>query len=193
MARPPLDSEQRRRNIAAAVVRVIARDGLDAATIRRVASEVGFSTTVVTHYFTDKRQMLLWAYRNMGEASLARFDDTVTNNPVDLVAMLMSMTAVSEPNLALWRTYVAIWDSSLRDPALAAELKSWMDVVSKRITAKVRALNPGCIRPDMIAKRLLALVQGISIELLFDRASWSAEAVSEALASEVDLLVRKSC
>jgi TetR/AcrR family transcriptional regulator, transcriptional repressor of bet genes len=189
MARPALDSDQRRRSVAEAVVRIIAREGLDAATIRRVASEVGFSTTVVTHYFADKHQLLLWTYRNMGEIALARIDDAVTGNPADLLRMLLAMTAVDEPHLELWRTYVAIWDISLRDSDLAAELKSWTDVVSKRISAHVRALKPACPEADIIAKRLLALVRGISIELLFDRESWSADAVSDALASEIELLV----
>lgn len=186
-----MDGDQRRRRIADVVVRVIAQDGLEAATIRRIAAEGGYSTTVVTHYFADKQEMLLWTYRNMGEMALARFDGAITNDPAELIRMLMAMTAVDKANLALWRTYVAIWDRSLRDPDLAAELKSWTDVVSRRIAAHARALNPACANTDLVAKRLLAMVQGISVEILFDRKSWTVEAVCDALASEVELLLGK--
>ncbi len=48
-----------------ATLRVIASEGVRAVTIRRVAAELGRSTTVVTHYFEDRSQLLREA---VGEA-----------------------------------------------------------------------------------------------------------------------------
>jgi hypothetical protein len=84
---------------------------------------------------------------------------------------------------------VAIWDKSLRDPEIAAELNSWISAVLDRIETFIRVLNPTCANKDTVARRLLAHVQGISIQRLFDAASWSDEAMRDSFASEIDLLV----
>jgi AcrR family transcriptional regulator len=182
-----VDHDQRRRKIAEVVIRVIASEGLNAATIRRIAAEVGFSTTVITHYFADKQDMLLWAYRTMGQYALGRFEGGITQDAGALVDMLITMTAADETNMALWRTYVAIWDRWLHDPVFAPELKSWTDAITTRVAAYIRLLNPTCADAEGSARQLLAMVQGISIQRLFDRESWTYETVREALARQVEL------
>lgn len=46
------------REVVAATLRVVAADGFRAVTIRRVAAEVGRSTTAITHYFADRDALL---------------------------------------------------------------------------------------------------------------------------------------
>src|SRR5919198_1840349 len=58
-----VDHEQRRAEVAAAVWRIVSRDGLEAATVRRVAAETGMSTSVVSHYFAGKDDLLRLAFR----------------------------------------------------------------------------------------------------------------------------------
>ena len=61
----PTNHDERRRRIAAVTVEVIARDGLEAATVRRIATELGGPTKIVTHYFSDKHELLVWTYRSL--------------------------------------------------------------------------------------------------------------------------------
>ena len=110
----------------------------------------------------------------------------------DLLGYLLSMAATDERNIAYWRAYVAIWDKSLRDPEIAAELNSWISAVLKRVETFIAVLNPQCADKSTIARRLLAQMQGISIQRLFDPASWSDQATREAFTSEIDLLVHKN-
>ena len=58
-----VDHEERRGEVAAAVWRIVSRDGLEAATVRRVAAETGMSTSVVSHYFAGKDDLLRLAFR----------------------------------------------------------------------------------------------------------------------------------
>ena len=58
-----VDHEERRAEVAAAVWRIVSRDGLEAATVRRVAAETGMSTSVVSHYFAGKDDLLRLAFR----------------------------------------------------------------------------------------------------------------------------------
>ena len=185
------DHDERRRRIGEVVVDVIARDGLDAATVRRIAAEVGFSTTVITHCFSDKRDLLLSAYHILGEIARVRFEKCFSRDSSDLVSYLMSMSAVDAADLAYWRTFIAIWDRSLRDADFASEVRSWIEEGVMRVQVFIRVLNPGCMDTARIARRLISLVQGISVQLLFDSESWSEDAVRDAIASEVELLVGK--
>jgi TetR/AcrR family transcriptional regulator, transcriptional repressor of bet genes len=186
-----LDHDARRRRIAEVVVDVIAREGLDAATVRHIAAAVGYSTTVITHYFADKHDLLLSAYHIMDGIAATRFKEVYGRDPTDLVGYMMSMCALDAADLGYWRTFIAIWDRSLRDPAFAAELRSWIDEALLRIQAFIKVLNPQCADPARIARRLFALTYGISVQLVFDPGSWSTEAVRQALTSEVEHLVGK--
>ena len=67
-----VDHEARRAEVAAVAADLIARRGLDGVSVRDVAAAGGYSTTVVTHYFASKRELLLQAYRSAGTATEER-------------------------------------------------------------------------------------------------------------------------
>ena len=69
-----VDHELRRRELARAALRVIGRDGLEAATTRAVADESGWSTGVLKHYFDDKDHLLHEALRELERMNLERFE-----------------------------------------------------------------------------------------------------------------------
>ena len=58
-----VDHAERRREVLDATWRVIARSGLDTATTRAIAEEAGYSIGVLTHYFSDKQDILVSAHR----------------------------------------------------------------------------------------------------------------------------------
>lgn len=57
-----VDHEQRRREIADAAWAVISRAGIDAASLQRIASELGSTTGSVTHYFSNKEELISFAF-----------------------------------------------------------------------------------------------------------------------------------
>lgn len=178
-----------RQEVVKAVVDVIARDGLAAATVRRVAAELGVSTMVISHHFSNKQEMLLWAYRIFGEGAQTRFQEIVSRDPTDLVGYLMSMNFLDASDRALWRTYVAIWDTSLREEAFRSELRSWVETGLTHIETFIRARNPDCTDARMKAARLLALIQGISVQLLFEPDMWNAGSVRRIMEAEVNAVL----
>jgi len=181
--------EARRQRIAEIVLQVIAREGLEAATVRRIAAEVGFSTAVVTYYFENKQDLLFSAFRLLGELNRAKFDAFANRQPPDLVGFLLSMTALDIEDRAGWRACVAFWERSLDAPEFAAELRRWIGQVLDRIELLIAALQPDCADRRQIATQLFDLVQGISTHMLFDPESWSAEAVRQSLSRTVRTLL----
>ena len=56
-----VNREERRRDIAAAVLRIVTTRGVEAASLRAVAAEASVSMGAVQHYFTTKDEMLRFA------------------------------------------------------------------------------------------------------------------------------------
>lgn len=53
-----VDHEQRKREITAAAMRIIAKRGLGALTLKSLAKELGGSITLVTHFYTNRAELL---------------------------------------------------------------------------------------------------------------------------------------
>src|SRR5699024_4783191 len=62
-----VDHEARRAEIALAVRRLVAREGLAGATVRAVAEESGWSMGAVRYYFASQDQLLVFAVESMME------------------------------------------------------------------------------------------------------------------------------
>ncbi len=67
-----VDHEARRGEIALAVRRLVAREGLAGATVRAVADESGWSMGAVRYYFASQDQLLVFAVESMMEQVTAR-------------------------------------------------------------------------------------------------------------------------
>jgi AcrR family transcriptional regulator len=108
--------DERRHRIAEVAANVIAREGLEAATVRHIAAEVGFSTTIVTHYFADKHELLRCAYQFVANHGFRRLDQLLARNPGDLVGSLVSLAPMDDEMRRGWGVYIAFWEMAKRDP-----------------------------------------------------------------------------
>ena len=70
-----VDHDERREELLEAVWRVVARDGIERATIRVIAKETAWSSGVLAHYFADKDDIIESALRLMYERIAARWDE----------------------------------------------------------------------------------------------------------------------
>ena len=187
-----VDHDERRRRIAEVTVDVIAREGLEAATIRRIAAELGGPTKIITHYFADKQELLVWAYRSLAEQSQSYLTEVIARDPTDIVGALMAMTAVDESQTLLWRVYLAFWDRAARDPFFAELQRTQIDLALKRIAEIIRARNGEREDVESVSQRLNALVQGISLLALAEKERWSPERVRGTLADEVEVVLGRA-
>jgi Uncharacterized protein conserved in bacteria len=69
-----IDHDARRNTLAEIAADLLATGGVESATVRAVAAAAGFSTKAVTHYFPDKRALMLLTYRHAALTSQARTD-----------------------------------------------------------------------------------------------------------------------
>lgn len=172
-----VDHEERRRELAEAVWRVILRDGLEGVSVRAVAAEAGWSTGALRHYLVTKEELLASAARLLEERVVARLESGTRGlAPREAVwAALCEVLPLDEER----RTECALWFAfagrSLVDSRIAEEYRRLLfDGVRKLCSAIAREmadlglLVPG-LDPDTEAARLHALVDGLAVHGLLGR------------------------
>lgn len=184
-----IDHEARRIALAQVAADLVAAGGADAATLRAVAKAAGFSTKAVTHYFCDKRALMLLTYRHTALASQARTNASQPEQGADVAALLHALLPADPKVERDWRVWFSFWGVAIADPEFAAEQRLRVREFVGRIAACLAA-DPlysrlaADVRPR-IASALLASLIGIVTQAIFDAGTWprarQTEAINEAL------------
>jgi AcrR family transcriptional regulator len=172
-----VDHTQRRGELADALWRIAERDGLAAATVRRVAAEAGVSVGMVQHYFSTKDEMLLFALRWVGEEFTGRITAKVgalpePRDPYDVVWIVLSERLPSRPRERLYVQALVAWlGRSVDNPELARFMAEGTTVLRGYLVAQLsQAKEAGRVAADRdpvaAANALLALTDGLSSHLL---------------------------
>jgi AcrR family transcriptional regulator len=179
------DHEQRRRDVARIAADLIATGGLAAATHRRIADAGGCSTTVVSHYFTDKRDLVDATYAEVGDRVTSRLD-TALDSADPLPSVLETLLPLDEDRIRDWRLLFAFLGLAATDAELTAEQRNRATTARIRIEqAIVAEQEAGHVRTDIdvqaAGRFLLAVVLGIGMQALFDPADWTQEHIRTTL------------
>ncbi|CAL9428143.1 TetR/AcrR family transcriptional regulator [Nocardiopsis sp. TNDT3] len=166
-----VDKDGRRRQVAAALHRIAAREGLESVSIRTVAAEAGLSVGAVQRDFGTKEALLLFAMHEVVDAVAARLARVrigpgLLSFAEGLRQVLTDLLPTDDERLAEARVWSAFYARAAVD-AEFAEVLAGFDV---RARAALRAavgwageqgeLAPGQ-DPDALVELLLVLVDGI--------------------------------
>jgi TetR/AcrR family transcriptional regulator, transcriptional repressor of bet genes len=184
-----VDHEQRREELAAAVWRIASRDGLDAVTIRRVAAEAGWSTGALHHYFSDKEELLLFAFRTIADR-VGRRVAVARESAREPIALVRELLAIGLPLDADRRDETRVWFAflglALTRSALAqaqgAAYAQWRRLVASALEqAQAAGELDTAIDPLREAASLVALVDGLAVQAMFEPSGPSPERQLEIL------------
>ena len=167
-----VDPAERRALVAAAARAVIARDGLDGASVRRVAAEAGSSTTVVTHYFDDKQALLIAAVEDAYAAVTVRMVRQLETGPPGLAgvrALLLEALPLDAERQAEARVWMAFWAAAATRPELRrvqrAGYREWRELVASMLTdAAERGEVADGLDPATVGEQLMCLVDGLLLQ-----------------------------
>jgi AcrR family transcriptional regulator len=181
-----VDHEERRRQIADALLRAAATRGLHATGMREVAAEAGVSLRLVQYYFGTKEELLLFATQQLaaqfGERALTRIrqgkQGDVPASPRDVIAAILAEGLPTDDEK---RTFTVIYTAylalSLTDPALAItplvkNSNAVIDVVAAQLrAAQAAGRTPAHLDPDTEAVGLLAMSAGLGTSVLVGQSS----------------------
>jgi AcrR family transcriptional regulator len=176
-----VDHEERRRQIADALLRTAAARGLHATGMREVAAEAGVSLRLVQYYFGTKEELLLSAMQQLAaqfaERAMARIRKTKTTedpaSPRDVIAAILTEGLPADDERRTFTIlYTAYFALSLTDPALAIgplarNSATVIDVVATQLRAAQKAGEmPADLDPDLEALSLLAMSAGLGTSVL---------------------------
>jgi AcrR family transcriptional regulator len=181
-----VDHEERRRQIADALLRTAAARGLHATGMREVAAEAGVSLRLVQYYFGTKEQLLLAGMQHLaarfGERAMTRIrrikETGGQASPRDVIAAILAQALPADDERRTFAVLNAAYFAlALTDPALAiAPLVKNTNAVIDVVAAQLRAAQaagdtPAHLDPDAEALSLLAISAGLANSVLADLSS----------------------
>jgi AcrR family transcriptional regulator len=193
----PAYHHARRSEVVAVALRLIAKAGLDAVTVRDVAAAAGFSTAIVSHYFRNKKELLHLAYMATIDRSRERWVDALAATDGDLRSYVAEIMPLDEERFMEWRIWLAFWAKAATDEAIAEEQRACVALARSRILDVINELHEkGAIRPEvdrpLEARRLLATITGMAVQVMFDVEDWPNQRQHELIDSLLRPLYRPS-
>jgi AcrR family transcriptional regulator len=168
-----VDHPARRRELADAACRVIARNGLSGTTLAHVAEESGWSIGSIRYYFPNKDELLASALWRVGE----RVDDRIerrtgggmTMNDLRLAATELLPLDANRREEAL--VHLAFLAQAAVVPALADASEGAAQRLQEPLAARIAHLLqagelPAQLDPEHEAARLRLLLDGLRLQLV---------------------------
>ena len=191
-----VDHEERRGELAAAVWRLASREGLEAVTVRRVAEEAGWSTGALVHYFADKEELILFAFRTAADRVGRRLAETEagTTDPLERArAQLLEGLPLDRDRQDEVRFWFSFLGLALTRPPLAraqrVAYRAWRDRIVERLR---EAQATGSVRGDIDcateAAALVGLVDGLAVQATFEPRALSGARQVELIDAWLDRL-----
>jgi AcrR family transcriptional regulator len=189
-----VDHDARRAEIARAVLRVVAREGVGGVTLRRVAEEAGWSTGVINHYFGDKKGMLLGAIREAALGVGDRMTSTLQIDDADdrIRSLLEAGMPLDAERAAMCRIFFYFWAEGIVDAELGAELADYYAWWRTQVRAAVEAAQArgrfASFDAGDLSESLVALADGLGVQSMFDEITMNAERLRGHIALIIDRL-----
>jgi DNA-binding transcriptional regulator YbjK len=159
---------KRHRELLEATLRVLAREGAAAVTMRAVAREAGVPLTATTYYFESKQELLQEAWRLHAEREAAR-----VSHATDAIATTPSPKAIARQfarfvheGLGPAREHLLAETELLleaaRQPQLEELTRIWHQALREHVQSMLSAA--GSARPALDARIVLAVTAGLELD-----------------------------
>lgn len=180
-----VDHDQRRRELVAATWTVIADEGIDAATIRRIADAAGCTTGRITHYFDSKDDILVAALRAVHVAAAARMAtaiDAAGNDPRAVLRSVLLEALPLDANRRIeWQVWLAFWGRASGDQALrdeqAVRYAEWRALVGSLIANDTSEMATRRARVDLVT----SAVDGLGLQAVLEPRRFSTARLRAAV------------
>ncbi len=161
-----VDPDVQRLSLARAGLAVIAAEGLEAATLRKIAAHAGCTTGTVTHYFPDRSALLRAALDAACQTTARRMYQAARDAPTHLEkleALLREAVPLDDERRGEARVWLAFWGAASEDPVLIAAHERRMADWRGLIRAVLQPLLNAKADVDHEVLRLCALVDGLCV------------------------------
>ena len=168
-----VDHDLRRHEIIGSVWRLIADEGIDAVTTRRIAEATGYSNGLLRYYFPGKDSVITEAYRFVVEATDIRAAlDSTERGLAGLRTLALEILPLDDVRRAEARVALAFWQRALNHGDEAAlfsrSFGSWRDFFTTRLAeAAADGEIPADTDTAAVTDELQNLLMGAQITAAF--------------------------
>ena len=165
--------EARREEVAVATWNVIAEKGLEKASLRAIAAQMGCSTGVLMHHFADKDSVLAFALDGISTAiddDLERFF-SAPPTPERLADLIVKLLPIKAESIVAWKVWLAFTAAATTRPELGVKHSSGYhnlrDIFADIFrTLRKERLIPAKIDPVFEADMLICLLDGTGVQAI---------------------------
>lgn len=166
-----VDHDERRLELVDATWRIIARQGLEGATMREIALEAGFANGALKPYFPTKDTLLEFAFGHVFNRTNSRIAGVTEGKSgiQALRAFCLEVLPLDEERINEARIVIPFWQKAVNDPQKAEihrrSMDEWVTTI-RRFLAEAR--DNGDVRAavddSILAGQLLNMLLGAQID-----------------------------
>jgi AcrR family transcriptional regulator len=193
-----VDHDARKRELLDASLALVASEGIEAATLRRLARAADCTTGAITYYFEGRDALLVAMLRRAHKTTGARMLRAAGRgaSPRDrLWAVLMEALPLDPERLAEWRVWLAFWGAAAGNPALVEENLARYAEWRALLQTLVRDLAETQAGLPLRVDALMGLIDGFGLQIALSKGLQSEGAVAlrqsaeRVLKAQVDALM----
>lgn len=173
--------------LAAALLEVAARSGLESASVREVASEAGVSIGAVQHHFPTKDEMLAYSFRALADRVLTRL--ATVDPDIDpgrtLFAALGQLLPLDDQRGSEAHVMGAFSVRAATSPSLGAIRSATLFTIRTGVSSVL--IRMGVPDPETRAALLVAAVTGLALDATASPDLYPREFLTHALDTQIGL------
>ncbi len=193
-----VDHDARKGELLDASLALVASEGIEAASLRRLARAADCTTGAITYYFEGRDSLLVAMLRRAHQTTGARMLRAAGQgaSPRDrLWAVLMEALPLDPERLAEWRVWLAFWGAAAGHPELIEENQAryaeWRALLQSLVQDMAGDRAELSLRVDV----LMGLIDGFGLQIALSKGLQSEGAVTlrqsaeRVLKAQVDALM----
>ncbi|MBO1267923.1 TetR/AcrR family transcriptional regulator [Arthrobacter cavernae] len=165
-----VDHDERRLELVDATWRIIARLGIEGATMREIALEAGFANGALKPYFPTKDTLLTFAFRHVFNRTNERIREVTAGKAgiTALRAFCVEVLPLDSERVNEARIVVPFWQKAINDPEKAAihreSMDQWRGAIQGYLTEARRQGDVNAAVDDsVVSGHLLNMLLGAQI------------------------------
>ena len=182
-----VDHARTRDHIAELAAGIVAREGLHALTMRRLAAEAGTSRAIVSTYFRDMRDLVLATFHWVSARQVERIESAEAAG-LGLEGCVEALLPLDQARLDDWRVTIAFLGYAVADEELAAIERGRLDGAVQRfewVLMREQGLNRSTATVRREAQRIVSSLLGVAIDYSFDPTAQAQPRMRSAMVQRV--------